>query len=330
MINLILIKDALRARINIKASTEMRNKSILKRKGIILAGGNGTRLYPITKGISKQLLPIFDKPMIQYPLSTLMLSGINEILIITKEQEQAAFKRLLGDGSNYGMTIKYAVQKHPDGLAQAFLIAENFLNNAPAALILGDNLFHGSNFTIQLEKVNKKIRTNTIFAYPVKDPNRYGVVEFNTHGKVIDIQEKPLRAKSKYAVTGLYFFDNSVVEKAKKVKPSERGELEITSINQMYLEEDNLHVELMGRGMAWLDTGTFDSLHQAGSFIRTLEKRQGLKIGCPEEIAWRKGWIDDKQFKDLGEKLSNSPYGEYLKDILKDKNNNIPNRIETY
>jgi len=307
----------------------MQNNNI-KRKGIILAGGIGSRLAPITNAVSKQLLLVYDKPMIFYPLSTLMLAGIKDILLITKKEDLLSFERLLGDGSQLGINIKFAIQENPDGLAQSFIIGEAFLDNSPVVLILGDNLFHGSHFINQLEKANSNPNKNTIFAYPVKDPSRYGVVEFESDGKVIDIAEKPLKPKSKYAVTGLYFFDNSITEKAKKVKSSKRGELEITSINQMYLAEKNLDVELMGRGMAWFDTGTFDSLQQASSYIRTLEKRQGLKIGCPEEVAWRKGWIGETKLKQIGDKFNNSPYGSYLLDILEDQKNNIPSRIETF
>ena len=266
------------------------------RKGIILAGGNGKRLAPITTAISKQLLPIFDKPMIHYPLSTLMLAGIKEILIITKQKDLNSFKELLEDGKQLGIDITFLTQKSPDGLAQSFLIGENFLNNSPVVLILGDNLYHGSSLVGQLKKANSKESGSTIFAYPVQNPKRYGVIEFDQDGRPIGIEEKPQEPKSRFAITGLYFFDNTVVEKAKKVKPSKRGELEITSIINMYLEEQNLDVEFLGRGMAWLDTGTFDALHQAGSYIRTLEKRQGLKIGCPEEVAWRNGWITMNNF----------------------------------
>ena len=290
------------------------------RKGIILAGGNGKRLAPITTAISKQLLPIFDKPMIHYPLSTLMLAGIKEILIITKQKDLNSFKELLEDGKQLGIDITFLTQKSPDGLAQSFLIGENFLSNSPVVLILGDNLYHGSSLVGQLKKANSKESGSTIFAYPVQNPKRYGVIEFDQDGRPIGIEEKPQEPKSRFAITGLYFFDNTVVEKAKKVKPSKRGELEITSIINMYLEEKNLDVEFLGRGMAWLDTGTFDALHQAGAYIRTLEKRQGLKIGCPEEVAWRNGWINDQQFHQIGLKIGNKPYLEYIDLMIKEKN----------
>ena len=289
------------------------------RKGIILAGGNGKRLAPITTAISKQLLPIFDKPMIHYPLSTLMLAGIKEILIITKQKDLNSFKELLEDGKQLGIDITFLTQKSPDGLAQSFLIGENFLNNSPVVLILGDNLYHGSSLVGQLKKANSKESGSTIFAYPVQNPKRYGVIEFDQDGRPIGIEEKPQEPKSRFAITGLYFFDNTVVEKAKKVKPSKRGELEITSIINMYLEEQNLDVEFLGRGMAWLDTGTFDALHQAGSYIRTLEKRQGLKIGCPEEVAWRNGWINDQQLHEIGLKIGNESYLEYINLMIKEK-----------
>ena len=293
------------------------------RKGIILAGGNGKRLAPITTAISKQLLPIFDKPMIHYPLSTLMLAGIKEILIITKQKDLNSFKELLEDGKQLGIDITFLTQKSPDGLAQSFLIGENFLNNSPVVLILGDNLYHGSSLVGQLKKANSKESGSTIFAYPVQNPKRYGVIEFDQDGRPIGIEEKPQEPKSRFAITGLYFFDNTVVEKAKKVKPSKRGELEITSIINMYLEEQNLDVEFLGRGMAWLDTGTFDALHQAGSYIRTLEKRQGLKIGCPEEVAWRNGWINDQQFHEIGLKIGNESYLEYINLMIKEKKHDL-------
>ena len=293
------------------------------RKGIILAGGNGKRLAPITTAISKQLLPIFDKPMIHYPLSTLMLAGIKEILIITKQKDLNSFKELLEDGKQLGIDITFLTQKSPDGLAQSFLIGENFLSNSPVVLILGDNLYHGSSLVGQLKKANSKESGSTIFAYPVQNPKRYGVIEFDQYGRPIGIEEKPQEPKSRFAITGLYFFDNTVVEKAKKVKPSKRGELEITSIINMYLEEQNLDVEFLGRGMAWLDTGTFDALHQAGSYIRTLEKRQGLKIGCPEEVAWRNGWINDKQLHEIGLKIGNESYLEYINLMIKEKKQDL-------
>ena len=290
----------------------------MKRKGIILAGGNGTRLYPLTLGISKQLMPIYNKPMIFYPLSTLMLAGIKEFLIITNLESLSSFKNLLGNGSDYGISIEYAVQEKPEGLAQAFLIGEDFLGESPAALILGDNLFYGDNLVSQLKRANES-KNSTIFVCPVSDPERYGVAEFDKNSVVINLVEKPQRPQSNYAVTGLYFYDKTVVEKAKQVEFSHRGELEITSLNNIYLKEKSLKVEILGRGMAWLDTGTFDSLHQAGSFIRTIEKRQGLMIGSPTEVAWRNNWISTKQVENTIEKFSKSGYGTYLKELLKNK-----------
>ena len=287
----------------------------MSRKGIILAGGKGTRLYPITKIISKQLLPIYDKPMIYYPLATLMLANIREILIITTSRDQENFIQLLGDGSALGISIEYKVQDIPEGLAQAFIIGESFLKNSNSALILGDNLFHGN------EEIVAKVSSSGdkgahIFAYPVHDPERYGVVSFNKDGKVTDIKEKPSRPDTKFAITGLYFYDDSVVERAKTIAPSKRGELEITDLNNLYLEENLLTVELMGKSMAWLDAGTIDSLHEASSYIKTLEQRQGQKIGLPEEVAWKKGWINSDQLMKLASSLEKSGYGEYLINLL--------------
>ena len=291
----------------------------MTRKGIILAGGSGTRLAPLTTAVSKQLMPVYDKPMIHYPLSTLMLAGIREVLVITTDHDQAAFRRLLADGSAWNMSIQYAVQPSPNGLAQAFLIGADFLADSPVALILGDNLFHGSDLVRQLNSAKQRSNGGTIFACPVRDPERYGVVEFDKSGTVLTIEEKPTKPRSRYAVTGLYFYDNTVVERARHVQPSARGELEITSLNNMYLKDQQLKVQLMGRGMAWLDTGTVASLHEAGSYIRTLEERQGLKVGCPEEVAWRQGWINDQQLERLAQPLEKSGYGAYLMQLLQDK-----------
>ena len=295
----------------------MINLEMKKRKGIILAGGLGSRLSPISLAVSKQLMPVYDKPMIYYPLTTLMLADINDILLIASPDHINSFKRLLGDGKSLGINIEYASQEKPDGIAQALIIAEKFLNGSPLVLILGDNLFHGNELLPKLESANLKKDGATIFAYPVSDPERYGVVYFNKSGKPYCIEEKPSNPKSRFAITGIYFYDNTAISKAKKIKPSLRGELEISSINKLFLQESNLNVEIMGRGMAWLDTGTFDSLNEASNYIRALEKRQGLKIGSPEEVAWRKGWIKDSQLKALGNALKTSSYGKYLLELLK-------------
>ena len=290
----------------------------MHRKGIILAGGSGTRLYPVTQAVSKQLMPVYDKPMIYYPLSTLMLAGIRDILIISTPQDTPRFTELLGDGSQWGLNLQYAVQPSPDGLAQAFIIGEDFLGNSPSSLVLGDNIFYGHDFAALLGNATKRPDGATVFAYHVNDPHRYGVAEFDPSGKVLSLEEKPAHPKSNYAVTGLYFYDNQVVDMAKNLQPSPRGELEITDLNRLYLNANQLHVEVMGRGYAWLDTGTHDSLLEAGQFIATLEKRQGLKVACPEEIAYRSRWIDIEQVQRLIKPLAKNGYGQYLQQIIKD------------
>ena len=287
------------------------------RKGILLAGGTGKRLYPITQGTNKHLLSVYDKPMFFYPLSTLMLAGIKDVLIISTARDIESIKRFFKNGSELGMNISYMVQAKPEGIAQAFLIGEEFIGDDSVALILGDNIFHGNELTNQLRKISGDDSGAYIFAYPVGDPERYGIIELSNNGKVVGIEEKPVSPKSKYAITGLYFYDKTIIEKAKRLIPSERGELEISEINKIYLEEGNLKVELMGRGMAWLDTGTVDSLHQASSYIRTLQLRQGFKISCPEEIAWRNKWINNEELNKIASNKLKSGYGEYLLELIK-------------